>query len=114
MEMHGVTMTILHGYYGYYGDAWGCYGNSLILEHKIKNFKFYTLYGHLSKKCLKKLKIGQTIKKGEKFSTKNISVVRPGYGLSPKFYFKILGKKSKKNIFLQNLSRKAMLLNKLI
>ena len=41
------------------------YGPTLILEHKIKNFKFYTLYGHLSKKCLKKLKIGQTIKKGD-------------------------------------------------
>ena len=40
------------------------YGPTLILEHKINNFKFYTLYGHLSKKCLKKLKIGQTINKG--------------------------------------------------
>ena len=52
-----------------------------------------------SKESKRSIYAKQTIKKGEKFSTKNISVVRPGYGLSPKFYFKILGKKSKKNIF---------------
>ena len=27
--------------------------------------KFYTIYGHLSKKCLKVLKVGQKIKKGQ-------------------------------------------------
>ena len=41
------------------------YGPTVILEHKINNYKFYTLYGHLSKKCLKKLKVGQSIKKGD-------------------------------------------------
>jgi len=41
------------------------YGPTVILEHKIQNFKFYTLYGHLSEKCLKKLKIGQAIKRGD-------------------------------------------------
>jgi len=41
------------------------YGPTVILEHKIKNLKFFTLYGHLSEKCLKKLKIGQVIKKGD-------------------------------------------------
>ena len=42
------------------------YGPTVILEHKT-NFsdKFYTIYGHLSKKCLKILKIGKVIKKGE-------------------------------------------------
>ena len=41
------------------------YGPTVILEHKINNYKFFTLYGHLNKKCLKKLKVGQNIKKGE-------------------------------------------------
>ena len=41
------------------------YGPTVILEHKINNYKFFTLYGHLNKKCLKKLKVGQKIKKGE-------------------------------------------------
>ena len=38
------------------------------------------------------------IKKGEKFSKKNIKCIRPANGLSAKYFFKILGKKSKKNI----------------
>ncbi len=41
------------------------YGPTVILEHKINNIFFFTLYGHLSKKCLKKLKVGQIVKKGE-------------------------------------------------
>ena len=38
------------------------------------------------------------IKKGEKFSKDNIRVVRPGYGLAPKYYNVILNKKSPINI----------------
>ena len=37
------------------------------------------------------------IKKGEKFSKKNIKILRPNIGLSPIFYFKILNKKSNKH-----------------
>lgn len=38
------------------------------------------------------------IKKGEKFTYKNISTFRPEVGLSAKFFFKVLGKKASKNI----------------
>jgi len=38
------------------------------------------------------------IKKGEVFSNNNIKVVRPAYGLHPKYFLKILGKKSKYDI----------------
>ena len=42
------------------------YGPTLILEHTINELdKFYTIYGHLSKKCLKNMQIGQKIKRGE-------------------------------------------------
>ena len=37
------------------------------------------------------------IKKGDKFSPKNITTMRPGDGISPIFWQKILGKVSKKN-----------------
>ncbi len=43
----------------------------------------------------------KSIKKGEKFNYQNISLMRSNglkMGLDPKFYFKIIGKKSKKNI----------------
>ena len=38
------------------------------------------------------------IKKGEKFTTNNISTYRPEVGLSAKFFFHVLGKRAKKNI----------------
>ena len=41
------------------------YGPTLVLEHSFKKYKFYTLYGHLSKIMFQKLKIGKKIKKGE-------------------------------------------------
>ena len=37
----------------------------------------------------------KNIKKGEKFTTKNLTVKRPGNGISPMKFFKTLGKKSK-------------------
>lgn len=40
----------------------------------------------------------RNIKKGEIFTSQNIKVVRPSYGLSPKYYFKLLGKRSKRQI----------------
>jgi len=56
----------------------------------------------ISKKNKRSIYASKNIKKGEKFSEKNVSVVRPGYGLSPRFYFKIIGKKSTKNIFFED------------
>ena len=40
----------------------------------------------------------KNILKGEKFTKVNIKVVRPGYGIEPKFFDSILGKKSRQNI----------------
>lgn len=36
----------------------------------------------------------RNIKKGEQLSKLNIRVIRPGYGISPKYYNQILNKKS--------------------
>jgi pseudaminic acid synthase len=38
------------------------------------------------------------INEGEIFSNKNIRSIRPGYGLHPKFYFDIIGKKANLDI----------------
>jgi len=38
------------------------------------------------------------ITKGECFSKENIKVVRPGYGMQPKYYDEIIGKYAKENI----------------
>ncbi|TQR57740.1 pseudaminic acid synthase [Campylobacter troglodytis] len=39
------------------------------------------------------------IKKGELFSPENVQSVRPNFGLDPKFYSQILGKRAKRDIF---------------
>ncbi len=38
------------------------------------------------------------INEGEEFDENNIRVIRPGYGLKPKYYDELIGKKSKRNI----------------
>ena len=39
----------------------------------------------------------ENIKKGQKFTKINIKKIRPGMGLSPKYYGKLINKKSPKN-----------------
>ena len=38
------------------------------------------------------------IKKGQEFNKENTKIIRPGYGMEPKLYDKILGKKAKRDI----------------
>ena len=42
--------------------------------------------------------VSEKILKNQLITTKNVKVVRPGYGLEPKFLKKILVKRSKKNL----------------
>ena len=42
--------------------------------------------------------MSKEIKKGEKFSTQNLKVIRPSNGLEPKNLKKIIGKKSSQNL----------------
>ena len=44
------------------------------------------------------LYVSEDIKSGELLSSKNIKSIRPGFGLHPKFYNDILGKKANKNL----------------
>jgi pseudaminic acid synthase len=46
----------------------------------------------------KSLYVSETILKGHKFTIKNIKSVRPGFGMHPKYFKSIIGKKSLKNL----------------
>lgn len=47
----------------------GDYGPTIILKHQLKNYSFYTLYGHLSLESLQNLKTGKPFKKGDQLGT---------------------------------------------
>ena len=58
-----------------------------------KNF-FRNKSENLSKIFRRSIFAIRKIKKGEKFSTENIKRIRPGHGLEPKYFSKLIGKKS--------------------
>jgi pseudaminic acid synthase len=72
-------------------------------------------------KSEKKMKIyrrsifaSSNIKKGEKFTKNNIKIIRPGYGLHPKYFDAIINKKSPQNLkFADPLSSKILKLLKI-
>ena len=49
-------------------DAFGDYGATIILTHRLNDISFYTLYGHLSLNSIKNLQEGQLILKGDIFA----------------------------------------------
>ncbi len=51
----------------------------------------------------KSIVAARNIKKGEKFSVANLSIKRPGHGLEPRHYFKLMGKKATEDIIADTL-----------
>ncbi len=49
-------------------DNFGDYGPTIILQHSSNGRIFYTLYGHLSRKSLENLRVGDKVKAGEKIA----------------------------------------------
>ena len=63
-----------------------------------KNFFFRNKNENKSKVFRRSIFTTKDIKKGQKFTKDNLKVIRPGYGLEPKYFNKILNKKSPFNI----------------
>lgn len=51
-----------------FNNAYGDYGATIILSHRLEDFSFYTIYGHLSLNSLKNLREGDVVKKGDVFA----------------------------------------------
>ena len=71
-----------------YNDTIGDYGPTIILEHKLENQTFYTLYGHLALDSLENIEIGTVFKKGEQLATLGNASVNGDY--SPHLHFQII------------------------
>ena len=59
-----------------------------------KKYFFRNKSENKSKIFRRSIFVTENIKKGDRFNNKNIRRIRPGYGLEPKYYEKIIGKKS--------------------
>lgn len=66
----------------------GDYGPTVILEHTLQKRRFYTLYGHLSRKSLDVLSVGKSIKKGEKFA--ELGAIHENGDYAPHLHFQII------------------------
>lgn len=51
-----------------FNNAFSDYGATIILSHRLDNYSFYTLYGHLSLASIRNLTEGDTINKGDVFA----------------------------------------------
>ncbi|MCH8515754.1 MAG: peptidoglycan DD-metalloendopeptidase family protein [Cyclobacteriaceae bacterium] len=63
--IHAPLPATVHSYRD--NDNFGDYGPTIILEHEFEGEHLYSLYGHLSKKGLKNIEIGDKINAGEVF-----------------------------------------------
>lgn len=71
-----------------YNIGLGDYGPTIILEHKIENQVFYTLYGHLSLDSISEIQIGDIYQKGQQLATLGAASVNGDY--SPHLHFQII------------------------
>ena len=69
-------------------QALGDYGPTIILEHHISNFTFYTLYGHLSIDSLLDKKIGDLVKQGQQIANLGLPPINGDY--APHLHFQII------------------------
>ncbi|MGL2963014.1 peptidoglycan DD-metalloendopeptidase family protein [Flavobacterium sp. RSB2_4_14] len=68
--------------------ALGDYGPTIILEHHIEGFIFYTLYGHLSLESLTDKKVGDIVKQGQQIAHLGLPPINGDY--APHLHFQII------------------------
>jgi murein DD-endopeptidase MepM/ murein hydrolase activator NlpD len=51
-----------------FNNAYGDYGTTVILSHRLEDLSFHTLYGHLSLNSIQNMQAGDAIRKGDVFA----------------------------------------------
>jgi sialic acid synthase SpsE len=74
-----------------------------------KDFFFRNKSEKKSLKFRRSIYAVKNIKIGEKFSKKNVRVIRPGYGAEPFYFEKLIGNVSPKNIKSETPIKKSLL-----
>ena len=79
-------------------------------DHLLGKKRFYRNESEKKSKIFRRsIFVTQNIKKGEKFNKYNIRRIRPGYGLPPIYYEKLLNKQSPYNLYKGNPLKKNIL-----
>ncbi|MDE3145159.1 MAG: peptidoglycan DD-metalloendopeptidase family protein [Bacteroidota bacterium] len=71
-----------------FNDHYGDYGATIILQHQIKAFTFFTLYGHLSLRDIQHLKEGKFVSMGEEIG--HFGEVKENGNWPPHLHFQII------------------------
>jgi len=66
----------------------GDYGPTIILEHRLEDQVFYTLYGHLTLDSLEGLEVGQTLAKGTVFA--KVGDIQENGNWPPHLHFQLI------------------------
>lgn len=69
-------------------EGFGDYGPTIIIKHSINTVTFYTLYGHLSKKSIENIKVGDKVKEGQIIGESGNHTVNGDY--APHLHFQII------------------------
>lgn len=69
-------------------QGWGNYGPTLILQHRMGELTFYTLYGHLSRESLLDVQPGQVVSKGQRIGNLGHEDVNGAY--PPHLHFQVI------------------------
>jgi murein DD-endopeptidase MepM/ murein hydrolase activator NlpD len=68
--------------------ALGDYGPTIIIQHQLEEYVFYTLYGHLSEESLIGKQVGDTVEKGEQIANLGLPPINGDY--APHLHFQII------------------------
>lgn len=85
-SIHAILDGKVHSFQN--NTALGDYGPTIILEHNINEFTFYSLYGHLNEACLKHIKVGDEIKKGQQIANLGLPPINGDY--APHLHFQLI------------------------
>lgn len=71
-----------------FNNAFSDYGATIILSHRLHNYSFYTLYGHLSLASIRNLRGGDTIDEGDVFA--EFGIPQENGNWPPHLHFQII------------------------
>jgi hypothetical protein len=84
--VHSALNGTIHSFQN--NTALGDYGPTIIIQHQLEEYVFYTLYGHLSEESLIGKQVGDTVEQGDKIANLGLPPLNGDY--APHLHFQII------------------------